>query len=255
MKTGWVWGATPIVMATLVAGTAHAERDRIELLSEGAAKSNAGDHGGAIALYEQAYLYEPDALLLPILASEYARAGLPNDALHYFCQYLKVQPKGTQAVYATSQVIALRTQIGQPVSKDRVCDAPKPVRIDFVTPRRTRDKPNMSKREMAGIATAAVGAVSLIASVAYGLEASSISNELTNHPSNTPWQDNIQALEDRGQRYEDRSKLFLLVGSAALVTGGVLYFTGRADRVSSEKAIITPTLSPDGAGISFARGF
>ena len=38
-------------------------------------------------------------------------------------------------------------------------------------------------------------------------------------------------------------------------TGGILYFTGRASRLSSERAIITPTVSPGGAGISFARGF
>jgi hypothetical protein len=250
MKTGI------LLAATLVAGTAHAERDRLDLMTEGAAKSNAGDHAGAIALYEQAYLTEPDPLLLPILASEYARAGLANDALHYYCQYLKVQPKGTQAAYATSQVIALRTQIGQPVAKDRVCDAPKPVRIDFVTPRRApREKPGMSRREMAGIATAAAGIASLVASVAYGMEAHAISNEIVDHPANEPWPDNIGALEARGQRYEDRSKLFLLAGGAALVTGGILYFTGRADRLSSEQAIITPTVSPDGAGISFARGF
>jgi hypothetical protein len=160
MKTGILLAATLVV-----ASTAHAERDRMELMTEGAAKSNARDHAGAIALYEQAYLNEPNPMLLPILASEYARAGLPNDALHYFCHYLKVQPRGSQAVYATSQVIALRAQIGQPVSKDRVCDAPRPVRIDFVTPRRApRDKPGMSKREMAGLATAAAGAVSLVAS-------------------------------------------------------------------------------------------
>jgi hypothetical protein len=250
MKTGI------LLAATLVASTAHAERDRLDLMTEGAAKSNAGDHAGAIALYEQAYLSEPDPILLPILASEYARAGLTNDALHYFCEYLKVEPKGTQAAYATGQVIALRTQIGQPVARERVCEAPKPVRIDFVTPRRApRDKPGMSRREMAGIATGAVGAVSLIASVAYGMEASSISNQLENHPTNQPWPDNIGALEARGQRYEDRSKLFLLAGGAALVTGGILYFTGRADRLSSETAIITPTVSPSGAGISFARGF
>jgi tetratricopeptide (TPR) repeat protein len=247
MKTGI------LLAATLVAGTAYAERDRLDLMTQGAAKSNAGDHAGAIALYEQAYLTEPDPLLLPILASEYARAGLANDALHYYCQYLKVQPKGTQAAYATSQVIALRTQIGQPVAKDGVCDAPRPVRIDFVTPRKS--KPGMSRREMAGIASVAVGVASLVASVAYGMEAKSVSDQIADHSANEPWPDDIGALEDRGQRYEDRSKLLLVAGGAALVTGGILYFTGRANRLSSEQAVITPTVSPGGAGISFARGF
>lgn len=250
MKTGI------LLVATMVASTAYAERDRLDLVTEAAAKSNAGDHAGAIALYEQAYLTDPDPILLPILASEYARAGLANDALHHFCQYLALQPKGSQAAYATSQVIALRTQIGQPVASTRVCEAPKPVRVDFLTPRRApRDKPGMSRREMAGIASAAIGVASLVASVAYGMEASAVSNDIANHPTNEPWPDDIGALEARGQRYEDRSKLFLLAGGAALVTGGILYFTGRADRRSSEQATITPTVSSSGAGISFARGF
>lgn len=240
----------------LVASTAYAERDHLDLLSEGAAKSNAGEHGAAIALYERAYLYDPDPLLLPILASEYARAGLPVDAIQYFCEYLKKQPRGTQSAYAAKQVIALRSQLGQSIAKDRVCEAPKPVRVDFLTPRRAREpRPGMSKREMAGIASAAVGIASLTASVLYRIEAKSISDDISNHSPTEPWADNIQALEARGQRYEDRSQLALLVGGAALVTGGILYFTGRANRVSSETAIIAPTVSRDSAGISFSRGF
>jgi len=253
MKT-WI-----AVLATVAAAsTAHAERDRFDLMSEGAAKSNAGEHGAAIALYEQAYLYDPDPSLLPILASEYRRAGVPSDAILYFCQYLKEQPKGPQATYATNQVFAIRAELGQPVSKDRVCETPKPVRIDFVTPRRTprvQPRSGMSKREMAGIASAAIGIASLGASLYYGMEARSISNQISSHDVTMAWPQNIQALEDRGQRYEHRSNLFLLAGGAALVTGGVLYLTGRADRLSSETLIVAPTVSPNSAGISFARGF
>jgi hypothetical protein len=248
---------TLIVAATLVASTsAYAERDRFDFMSEGAAKSNAGDHGAAIALFEQAYIYEPDPALLPILASEYRAAGLPLDAIHYFCEYLKVQPKGVQAVFATNQVFAIRAELGERAGKDRVCEAATPMRVDFATPRRApRGTPSTSKRELAGIASAAVGVASLTASLYYGLEARSVSNQLSNHNATTPWPNDIQALEARGERYESRSKLFMLAGGAALVTGGILYFTGRSDRLSSEKAIIAPTVSPDGAGISFARGF
>jgi hypothetical protein len=243
-----------IVAATLAAGTAYA--DRLELMTQGAAKSNAGDHGAAITLYEQAYVEDPDPLLLPVIASEYRLAGLAADAIHYYCEYLKKQPKGSQAAYVTSQVIALRDELFQPVAKDRVCEAPKPVRVDFLTPRRERAaKPRMSKREIAGIASGTLGLASLAVSLYYGQRANDVSNELSNHTPSEPWPSDIADIEARGERYEDRQRLFLLAGGAALVTGGILYFTGRSDRVSSETAVIAPTVSPNGAGISFARGF
>jgi hypothetical protein len=254
MKTWIGWGIM------LAATSSSAERDRLDLMSEGAAKSNAGDHAGAIALYEQAYIQDADALLLPILASEYRRAGSQLDAIHYFCEYLRREPKGTQAAFSASQVVAIRGELGQVVSGKDVCEAPKPVRVDFA-PRKAparkpieSKKPSMSKREVAGIASAAVGVASLTASVLYGMKASSIASDIANHPTNEAWPDDIQALEDRGERYERRQGQFLLIGAAAVVTGGILYFTGRADRLSSE-TVIAPTVSPDGAGISFARGF
>lgn len=240
----------------VVAGTAHAERDRMDLMAEGAAKSNAGDHAAAIALYEQAYLYDPDPALLPILATEYRHVGLPNDAISYFCQYLTAQPKGTQAAYAKTQVIAIRNELGQRVSNDRVCEAPRSIQVDFLTPRPTREpsRPNISKREIAGIASATLGAASLAVAVYYGAKAKSISDDITGHDTNETWPENIGDLEERGQRYESRQNMFLLAGGAAIVTGGILYFTGRADRLSSE-TIVAPTVSPSGAGISFTRGF
>ena len=240
----------------VVAGTAHAERDRVDLIGEGAAKSNAGDHAAAIALYEEAYLNDPDPALLPILATEYRHVGLPNDAITYFCQYLTAQPKGSQATYARSQVIAIRGELGQRISNDRVCETPRPVQVDFLTPRPSREpsRPSMSKREIAGIASATLGAASLAVAVYYGAKAKSISDDITSHGTNESWPENIGALEARGQRYESRQNMFLLVGGAAIVTGGILYFVGRADRLSSE-TIVAPTVSSSGAGISFTRGF
>jgi hypothetical protein len=239
------------VLAMGVVGTAQAER--LELVSQAAAKSNAGDHAAAIALYTKAYVEEQDPQLLPILASEYRKAGMPEDALGSFCQYLAEQPKGPQAPYAATQVIAIRRERGQRVSNTDVCAVPQPVRIDTVTPRKA--KPNMSKRELAGIASAAAGVAGLFAGVYYGVEARSISSDITNHAPGEAWPADIQDLEERGQRAERLQNTFLLLGSAALVTGGILYFTGRSDRMSSEQSVVTPTVSPGGVGISFARGF
>jgi hypothetical protein len=237
------------VFAVLCAvSVARADTDRAELLAGAAAKSNAGDHGAAIALYERVYFEDLDPSMLPILATEYRRAGLPLDAMSYFCHYLSTAPKGPQAAYATAQVIQLRTELGQ---KGVVCDAPKPTRVDF----RPKAQKKMSKREIAGVATAAFGVISVGVGVYYGFEARSISNQISNHAQSEAWPADIQSLEARGERYESRQNQLLLVGGAALVTAGVLYFTGRADRLSEEKLFVAPSITAGGAGISFARGF
>src|SRR5436190_24335864 len=76
---------TAVFAIVCAASVAHADRDRLDLLSEGAARSNAGDHAGAIALFEQAYYADLDPSMLPILATEYRRAGLQQDSMDYFC--------------------------------------------------------------------------------------------------------------------------------------------------------------------------
>lgn len=248
----------PVLGIVLLATTAHAERDRLDLMSEGAAKSNAGDHAGALAAYQQAYLQDPDPSLLPILATEYRLAGLPADALRELCTYLRVAPKGPEAAYAASQVLAIRAELGQPIAADRACEPAQPVRVDFLTPRRSPravPRPGRSKRELAGLATAAAGLASLGASLYYGMEARALSNELTGHDPAQPWPDDIAAIEARGERYASRRDLFLIAGGAALVTGGILYFTGRADRQAAEQVVVTPAVSATGAGVSVTRGF
>src|SRR5262245_24005913 len=93
---------TAVLAVAAMASTAHA--DRMEDMTNAAAKSNAGDHGGAIALYEKAYLDGADPALLPIIGTEYRKAGLPTDAIDRFCKYLAVQPKGEQAPFSAMQV-------------------------------------------------------------------------------------------------------------------------------------------------------
>lgn len=243
---------TAVLAATLAASTASADPDRLDAISEGAARSNAGDHAAAIKLFEQAYLWEPDAALLPIVGTEYRNAGLPVDAIRTFCQYLATAPQGEQAQYAVAQVLSIRAELGQSVRGD-VCAEPAAIRVDF-RPSRT-PKRSLSKREVAGVATAVIGLASLGAGLYYGMEARSISDQIGSHDPATPWPEDIAAQERRGQRAESREKLFLIGGAAALATAGVLYVTGRADRLASEKLVVAPAIMPDGGGISLARGF
>ena len=172
--------------------------------------------------------------------------------MDYFCHYLSTSPKGEQAAYSTAQVIAIRNELRQ---TGPVCNAPQAPRVDFVTPNQKKGKRSMSKREVAGIATGAAGLTSLAIGLYYGFEARSISNQISNHASNEAWPSDIQSLEARGERYERNQNRFMIVGGAALVTAGILYFTGRSERLASEKMVVAPTVTDGGAGISFARGF
>ena len=138
------------ILVVALAGTAHAERDALDLLSEGAAHAHAGRHPQAIALYEQAYKLDPDQALLPIIAVEYRRAGAQLVAVQHFCAYLLLDPNGEQALFATRQVIAIRRELGELVDPGRVC-GPVPQRVDFAPQPQPKARA-MSRKQMAAIA-------------------------------------------------------------------------------------------------------
>jgi hypothetical protein len=155
------------------------------------------------------------------------------------------------------QVAAIRRDLGMTLARD-ICAKPQPVQIDFA-PVRRQTKPSLSKREIAGVATAVVGLASLGASLYYGARASEISDQISNHATNEVWPENIRALEERGQRFESRQSMFAVAGGLAIVTAGVLYFTGRSARLArhstEDKLVVAPTVSDGGGGISLSRGF
>lgn len=103
-----------------------------------------GHEPGPIARYERAYLETGDAQILPRLASEYRLANMPREASDAFCRYLAAQPKGPQAPYAATQVIALRRELGLPVANVDVCAAPKPVRVDTAPRRKHHALPTLA---------------------------------------------------------------------------------------------------------------
>lgn len=100
-----------------------------------------------------------------------------------------------------------------------------------------------------------LGLASLGAGLYFHHEARSISDQITNHEPGLPWPENISELQPRGQRYQNEQLIWLTTGSVALVTAGVLYFTGRAARTSSERISVAPALSPSAAGLAISGGF
>lgn len=93
-----------------------------ELVKKAIARSQLGDHGAAIDIYLQAYTIVPNATLLSNIGAEYQQWGKPKEALNYFCMYLKNEPNGANAPYATSRAKLLCAQLGaKNVDDEDVC--------------------------------------------------------------------------------------------------------------------------------------
>src|SRR5678816_4328469 len=103
-----------------------------DLVKRAIAKSDAGDHQGAIDLYLEAYKLAPLHTLLSNVGTEYQRAGKNVEALRYFCMYLDKDPAGVNVNYATAKAKAIQIELGNKdvtdadVCKPKAAPAPPP---------------------------------------------------------------------------------------------------------------------------------
>ena len=232
-----------------------------DLVKKAIARSQAGDHAGAIELYLQAYQVIPAALLLSNIGSEYQQSQKPVEALKYFCKYLESDPTGTSADFATAQAKVLQIQLGNKDVDDKaVCKPPEPPPapkpVEPPPPPVAVETPHRSNLEYAGIASGAVGVVSLALGIYFGYKAQQASDLVTNWPMGMPWPaDIIQQMKD-GQSEQDKQIAFLVIGGVAVVTGGVLYYLGhKRSAEPTERTVLVPVVSPGGAGLGLAGRF
>jgi tetratricopeptide (TPR) repeat protein len=247
-----------------------------ELVKEAIAKSQAGDHAGAIDLYRSAYKIVPLPLLLSNIGAEYKASDKPALALDYFCQYLKADPAGTNVSYATSEARALQTALKNPNAEKDVCaplpPPPPPVDLNagvdkskIVDPVPLPPPPPPARPgkplEIAGAAVGVVGLVGLGVGIYFGSQASKISDDITNHDPNAPWPDDIKAQESKGQSDENKQIAFMAIGGAAVAAGVVLYLVGHGKNTHAEEHAplvqlsIAPVASPDHTGFALLGRF
>lgn len=265
----------------LVSGTALADptpksqKDRqvaSDMVKRAIARSEAGDHAGAIKIYLQAYALAPNALLLSNLGAEYQQDGKYAEALQYFCTYLEKDPAGTNAAYATAQARILQGQLGHKVVGDAVCATHEPASTGDPLPggeaagqagqplpepahpsREATPEPggNATLRYL-GIGAGITGVVALGVGAYTGYRAKDISDRLDGYAGKmsdpgkppAPWPSDVQDLQRRGQRYEDLQIGFLIAGGVLVTAGAVLYIVGRpdaADRNDRRAIAVSPT--------------
>ena len=250
-----------------------------ELVKQAIAKSQAGDHEGAIALYQKAYAVVPQPMLLSNIGSEYQHANKPDDAVKFFCRYLAADPTGVNSQYATSQVKTLQIQLGHQVDDKDVCKvipprtATRPPPPPELTPPTspeptpeltgTADHPtetptdtggsNKKTLEYAGFGIAGAGAVLFAIGTYYGVEAKRISDSITNHSKTAPWDPNIRATEAEGQSDENKQIGFMIAGGVVMVGGAVVALIGH--NRAAEHVAIAPAATPSSVGLVVSGGF
>jgi tetratricopeptide (TPR) repeat protein len=228
------------VAVAVVATTANAD---VGALGEAALRSHDGDHVGAIRIYEEAYRSDPDPALLAILGNEYTSAGQLRDALQRFCGYLAVAPNGDDVVTVLAQLELVRAELaidGDACSGSALAPphTVPPVTIIHASP----------NRQLA-IGAAAAGVAGIAAGLYFGHQASATADQISLHDPTQPWPSNVAAIERRGQRFELERDVFFGLGASALVAAGILYVTGREERVS-----VTPIMS-HGGGFALGHSF
>ncbi|HEV7557067.1 MAG TPA: tetratricopeptide repeat protein [Kofleriaceae bacterium] len=255
-----------------------------DLVKKAIAKSQAGDHLGAIDLYLDAYRLAPLAQLLSNIGTEYKQANKPVEALKYFCKYLDIEPTGQLATYATSEAKVLQVQLG---NKDvEVCKPPRPDKVETpdeptgagtVTDKpaaKPTDKPAEPKvidethegtvssgggntLKYVGLGGIAVGAVVLGVGGYYGYRAKHFSDEITNHDPMDAWPDSIKQDEADGKSAQTKQIAFMVAGGAIAATGIVIYLVARSKSPEEQHATarIVPTATPDSIGLTLTGGF
>lgn len=213
-----------------------------ELVKRAIARSQAGDHDAAIAIYQQAYATVASSALLTNIGSEYQLVGKPKEALKYFCMYLDKDPVGSNSSYATAQAKLLQSQItNRTVDDADLClttprPQPKlPLAPPALTPPVVIEPPEPppepphgdAKRTYTGLAIGATGLIVTTLGLYYGVQAQKISDEITNHDAMMSW-DHIRDRQAEGQHDEDLQVGFLIAGGLLVTTGVVLYSLGRS---------------------------
>jgi hypothetical protein len=223
------------VAVAVVATTANAD---VGALSEAALRSHDGDHVGAIRIYEEEYRRDPDPALLAILGNEYTSAGQLREAVQRFCGYLAIAPNGDDVVTVLAQLELVRVELA--IDGD-ACSAHATVPPLII---------HGSRNRQLAIGAAAAGVAGIAAGLYFGHQASATADQISLHDPTQPWPSNVAEIERSGQRFELERDVFYGLGASALVAAGILYVTGREERVS-----VTPIMSHGGGGFALGHRF
>lgn len=259
--------------------TAAQKADIERLAKQAIAKSQKGDHEGAIKDYLDAFAIAPGpstTVLLSNVGHEYKTLKKPYEALKYFCMYLEKEPTGAAASYVLSEASGIWKELGgkegevcvkkaePPVEKDPdppVTKLPDPVK----PPPSPKPKSGGGGMRIAGLGIAGAGVVALGAGFLFGSKAASKSDEISKGPpldaagNQVDWGphpelgwDGIAKLQSDGESAEKMQITLSVAGGLMVIGGTALYFLGRS---KGSETNVTAAVTKDSGGVVFSGRF
>lgn len=208
-----------------------------------------------LSLFSSRARADDDPAALVRSGHAYLRAGNAEQALASFCRYMYVDAAGPLADEASANARAIAAKLGYSSDSDHAAcsgrpraSAPTPVAM-VATP--AAPPPRITKREIIGLSIVGTSVASFGLALVEARKLRDIREDLEATPPGA----SLDALENRRDSASLRQKLFVLGGGVALVTGGILYVTGRNDRKRAERAYVAPSLVKGGGGVVLGGRF
>jgi tetratricopeptide (TPR) repeat protein len=237
----------------------HKERKQAEQhFKQGRVHFEAGRFDDAIHEYLAAHELVPEPVLLFNVALAYRAKGDHDWAATYFERYLALDPDGPGAAEARETLAAIQreqdaaTAERRRIEEERAAAERRRIEEERATAERRRIEEERAAAErrklgkgaaaaaagrpprqagrrggrglrIAGLTTMVLGAAAVGFGVKYGLDAGSISDELS---ATDRWTEARLARIPEGDEAEQRMFVLTSAGGAAMVVGGVLYWLG-----------------------------
>lgn len=219
-----------------------------ELYGEGKRHFDIAEYTAAIASWKEAYLISSAPLLLFNIGQAYRLSGDCGQANRFYLNYRRAAPDAPNQAELDK---AMEKCAGvEPATADTSSAPPDPVepqRADPVAPppvapavERTdapmRDGGTMRDGGMtrddgttlriAGIVVAGGGVVFGVAAAVYALRARDKERTVESQAAGTTWSPALTETERAGRSAQTRARVFGVLGAAAVITGGVLWWLG-----------------------------
>ncbi|MBA3454069.1 MAG: hypothetical protein H0T42_13325 [Deltaproteobacteria bacterium] len=247
------------------------------LYDKGITHYNLGEFDPAIAAFRAAYGISAAPGLLFNIAQAFRLKKDYEQASYFYETYLRLKPDAPNRADVEARIAEMKTLLedqkklgsspptgtmtpdgdGGTKSTTPVTATTTPV-TTVTTPLGTDKGSDKGAGEVrpgatmktAGLATAAVGGALIITGVIFGRKASSAESDLNALNMGGTWTQANQDAYDKGRRNNKIAIGSLIVGGAAVVAGGSLYFLGRKQASDASVAIV-----PTKGGTSVAVGW
>jgi hypothetical protein len=249
------------------------------------AKKAKAKYKRAVIAYSKAFAINGSTALIFKLAGVYWARGELKWARRGFKRYIELAPDGRYADKAVRAVKMLSDKIEQEEMVGPLDDGeisleptavfgpaekkpepkpepePEPEKIEKPKPKKVVVKPKKKKKKRrppqpgrtlrwAGIGTSAAGLLAVAIGIKFGADASSAADDLSGNQD--AWTDADRKRISEGESANRKFIAFTLIGTAAVIGGGVLYVMGqRAARKGTrrDRVTVTPTADQDSVGL------